>query len=580
MQRDLLQLARTFRIPAACCALALLLCEAVSRPFAGMWIDDDGSYVRIAQHLAATGHIVYNGWPTAMLGWQLYLGAAFIKLFGFSYTAVRMSTLIISLLTAFLLQRTLVRAGVHDRNATLGTLALVLSPIYLMLSVTFMTDITGLFAIVLCLYSCLRALQAGTTRASSAWLCFAAVSNAICGSSRQIAWLGVLVMVPSTLWLLRRQRRVWLAGALATLAGGLFVFGCMYWFQRQPYSLPEKILIHPFPLEHAALQLIRALLDVPFLVLPITAIFLPGLRRSGRLVCASVWGLAVVYTLPDLLLGRHTTWLEPTLGQFVNAHGFFDGLGIQGTMPVFLPRSVRVFFTLVSVGGSLGLLALLASPFTRSGGRAPASPGCAAVSAPTASWKQLGVLLGPFTAAYLVLLIPRAADELFDRYLLALLVVALLVMLRCYQERVQPRLPATAAVLVALMGIYAIAATHNMFAFYRARTLLASELTAAGVPLISVDNGWESNFDLQIQRAGYINDARIVLPANAFKPVPPPPAATCRAFLYERSPVVQPLYGISFDPRACYGPAPFAPVTYSRWLTSKPGTLYVIKYVK
>ena len=37
-------------------------------------------------------------------------------------------------------------------------------------------------------------------------------------------------------------------------------------------------------------------------------------------------------------------------------------------------------------------------------------------------------------------------------------------------------------------------------------------------------------------------------------------------------------YGVSFDPNACYGPAPFAPATYSRWLASKPGTLYVVKY--
>ncbi|HEY5214109.1 MAG TPA: hypothetical protein VIJ38_13925 [Acidobacteriaceae bacterium] len=35
-------------------------------------------------------------------------------------------------------------------------------------------------------------------------------------------------------------------------------------------------------------------------------------------------------------------------------------------------------------------------------------------------------------------------------------------------------------------------------------------------------------------------------------------------------------FRISFDPSACYGPAPFAPIHYSRWLASKPGTLYVV----
>ena len=65
-----------------------------------MGISDDGPYILMAQTLASTGRIVYNGWAAAMIGWQLYIGAAFIKLFGFSFTAVRMSTLLVSLAAA------------------------------------------------------------------------------------------------------------------------------------------------------------------------------------------------------------------------------------------------------------------------------------------------------------------------------------------------------------------------------------------------------------------------------------------------------------------------------------------------
>ena len=184
-----------------------------------MGLNDDAPYVVMAQTLANTGHIAYNGWATAMLGWQLYLGAAFIKLFGSSFTTVRMSTLLVATALAFFLQRTLARAGINERNAALGTLALVLSPIYLVHSVTFMSDIFGLFAIVICFYGCIRALQATTSRATVLWLCFAVATNGICGTARQITWLGILVMVPSTLWLLRAQRRVLVTGAAVTLAG-------------------------------------------------------------------------------------------------------------------------------------------------------------------------------------------------------------------------------------------------------------------------------------------------------------------------------------------------------------------------
>ncbi len=228
-----------------------------------MGVADDWPYILSAQTLANTGHVVYNGWATAMIGWQLYIGASFIKLFGFSFTAARMSTLLVSLALVFILQRAFVRAGITERNATLTTLALVLSPLYLMLSVTFMTDIFGLFAIVLCLYGCLRALQAITNRATIFWICFAVILNAICGTSRQIAWLGLLVMVPSTLWLLRTQRRILLAGAAANLIGILFILACMHWFSLQPYTIPEHIFVDSYSAAHTLAAIFYFFLDLP-----------------------------------------------------------------------------------------------------------------------------------------------------------------------------------------------------------------------------------------------------------------------------------------------------------------------------
>ncbi len=258
-----MQLSQRFRFPAIFCALAVLVCELISRPFANMGICDDGPYIRIAQALAATGHIVYNGWPTAMIIWQLYLGATFIKLFGFSFTAVRGSTLLVSLALTFFLQRTLVRAGINERNATIGTLALVLSPLYLLLSVTFMSDIHGLFAIVLCLYGCLRALQSASSRAAIGWLAFAVATDAIIGTTRQIAWLGVLVMVPSALWLLRGRRRVLLVGIIATLTGVFFILACMHWLKHQPYNLSETLQVSSVPIVSLVVTFFHFFLDFP-----------------------------------------------------------------------------------------------------------------------------------------------------------------------------------------------------------------------------------------------------------------------------------------------------------------------------
>jgi hypothetical protein len=533
-----------------------------------MGVSDDWPYILTAQKLAATGHVVYNGWAAPMLGWQLYLGAAFIKLFGFSLTTVRMSTLLVAVALAFILQRTLVRAGITEHNATIGTLALVLSPLYLLLSVTFMTDIQGLFAIVLCLYGCLRALQAATPRATIAWLCFAVLTNAICGTSRQIAWLGILVMVPSALWLLRAQRRVLLAGAAATLAGALFVLGCVHWLRQQPYSIPVPLLGSTFRVRQILWQLILTFLDAPFLLLPIVALFLPQVRKSRpRVIAALFLGYLLVAVHPHHT--GHIFLLEPTQGIWVNVYGLSTPL-LQGLPPIFLHTGVQVLLTIASFGGLLGLIALLLRP--------RGTPPPAVDSSAGVSWKQLGTLLAPFTIIYTLLLIPNPTPNgIQDRYLLGLVVVALPCLIRYYQERIQPRLPLASVLLVGIMAIYGIATTHNTFALDRARVAMAAELRAAGVPDTSVDNGWEYNLRVELQHSDFINESRIVVPAHVYVPAPPPTASTCPMTSLDLTPHIKPRYSVSFDPNACDGPAPFAPVNYSRWLASEPGTIYVVR---
>ena len=571
-----MQLIRRFRIPALFCAFAVLICELISRPFAEMGISDDVPYILMARTLATTGHVVYNGWAAPMLTWQLYLAATLIKLFGFSFTTVRMSTVLVAVALAFVLQRTLVLANITERNATIGTLALVLSPLYLVLSVTFMSDITGLFAIVICLYGCLRALQSSTSRAVVGWLCFAVLTNALCGTSRQIAWLGILVMVPSTLWLLRAQRRVLVAGAAAILTGVVFIFACLHWLKHQPYSVPEHIIPPSFPIAHTVSQLTALFLDVPFLLLPVFAIFLPCIRKRRPLLIAALcilfFGFLFLAIYPSHLRGYVSGLIEPTMrggGDWVSIHGIHEGHNLHGTPPIFLNWEVQALLTIASLGGLIGfILSLL---HTRK------SLHHAFVSTRT-SWKQLGTLLVPFTIAYTLLLIPRATSFIYDRYLLPLLIVALICLIRYYQEQVHLRLPLTEILLVAAMAIYGIAVTHNQFSLYRARVALAAELRANGIPDTSVDNGFEYNFGVELQHASHINLEAIAVPAGAYVPTPPLPPGTCPMFWHDETPHIHPLFGVAFDPNACYGLAPFAPTHYSRWLAASPGTLYVVRY--
>ncbi len=188
------------------------------------------------------------------------------------------------------------------------------------------------------------------------------------------------------------------------------------------------------------------------------------------------------------------------------------------------------------------------------------------------------MLLVPYALFYTLLLIPRATNLLFDRYMLALLALIVLCLVPYYQITINPRIPIAGTLLAGIMAVFGVILTHNTFAFYRARVALAAELRADGIPDTSVDNGWEHHFDVELQHSWHINVPTFVVPAHAYVPPPPPAPYTCQTFWYDYTPHIHACYGVSFDPNACNGPAPFAPVHYSRWLASTPGTLYVVRY--
>jgi hypothetical protein len=332
------------------------------------------------------------------------------------------------------------------------------------------------------------------------------------------------------------------------------------------------LLSSTFSIKLAAHQLGAFLLDVPFLLLPIVAMFLPEVRKCRPrtvLALASVLLAYILIALHHKGIGYGIVRLEPTTGDWVNEHGIYGGIYLHGSRPLFLNIPTQVLLTVVALGGVLGIAAVTARvgrpvPFER-----PAT---------STSWKQLSFLLLPFSLIYVVFLVVATGTTnfIFDRYALGLFAPLLIFLIRFYQELVQPRLPFACAILVVVFAVYGIVITHNTFAVQRARVALANELHAHGIPDTSIDNGWEYNLDVELQHANHINLPLIQNPANAYVPPAPLPAATCGMLWPERTPHIRPLYSISFDPKACYGLAPFAPVHYSRW-PYEPGTLYVIR---
>jgi hypothetical protein len=581
------------RLHALACSLALGGCVMASRPFAEMGIEDDWSYARTTEILAQTGHVVYNGWATAMLGWQLYWGALFVKLFGFSFCTLRWSILVLGMLTIFLFHRCLVRCGLSERNAALGTLTLALSPLSFALSFTFMTDMTGLLCIVVALYACLRALQSNSEASSIAWLAGATGAGLAGGTARQIAWLSALIMVPSAAWLLRHRRGVMAAGWVFFGASLIFVIGSLQWFNRQPFTIPEKLLAAPLTLTNASFLLVgftRLILGLPLFLLPLLIPFIalfPWESRRARMGCVS---LGIFFALVGLLqFHRHKlyVWLTPYTQNFVTSRGVIDVPIIVGLRPVVLHTGLRILLTLLTFAAALSFVVFLLRRYSPIRQGVPMwkrfMPRKDNGSGQRVSWRSLAILLGPFTLAYLLLLVPRAAVHgMNDRYLLPIIAICILVVTRVFQESVPthlaPRLCALSFLSVGLIAMYGVAAMHDLFALYRARIAAIDEPLRRGVPRWEIGGGFEFDDWTELEIAGHVNDSRIENPIDAYKaPAVVRGTQPCNNEKADLVPHVVPRYILSFDPDACAGRSQFAPVVYRNWLLSKPVTIYVLE---
>ncbi len=564
------------------CALVVAACVLLTRPFVQMGVIDDWSYIKTAQMFARTGSFVYNNWATAILGWQVPLGALGIKLFGFSFTAARAYMLPTTALGAWLFYRILANFGVNAFNATFGTLALFLSPLLMPLEFIVMTDIPGIVAVLLCIFLCQKAVLATTPSATIVWLCVAAATNLFAGTPRQIAWLGALVIVPCTAFLLRKRRGVLLSGFVLVAGSVVGILLILHWFNGHPNVVPEKLIQRKLSLHwfgHLATQLIRLFLALLFLLLPLTLAWLAAVGRRGRaawirLATVVVLAAAVFLTLPHIgTTDRPTTWLMPFANDVMDSIGMAPPpLAQMLGQPVILGMNLRVFLsTLIILAGYCCLDQLVSFLWARrkaglyAGALAPLPLDAPSHSAnplgPLDSWRSVLWMLGPFVAVYIVFLVPRGlAAMLFDRYLMELFAVALILLLRFYQQYFAPRLPAVSVVALAIFSLYSIAGVHDLFSLYRARVALGDEVMAAGVPRTAIQGGFEFDGWTQVMDGGNIlNDPHIGIRVEKMP-------TECSNWFTASTPSVNPRYFLMRSAVPCFDSAPFPEVGYTTWL--------------
>jgi hypothetical protein len=547
------------------CGLAVVAAIALINPISESPFNDDWSYSFSVKRLLETGHLTYNGWAAASMIAQAYWGLLWVKIFGFSYTVLRLSTLPLAAAAVSLCYLLGRRAGLLPRFAVFAALLLGLCPLYLPVAGSFMTDAPGLFFIFLSMYLLVRSIAAEKIGVAVAWLIGGLVVGLIGGTDRQIVWVVPLVIAPYAAWL-RRGNLVFVFVAVlgtALVLGGALL--SMWWFAHQPYSVPEIPIGRQ--LKSAVHKPAHFLLNVLAVLLTTLWMVLPAMWRLGRDWTSNRALIALLLLIgPVMVLAKTRPHfvMAPWMGNMITNQGVMGGAELRGVRPVSLPVPIRIAIAVVvfSVACILmaDLLRWLSRPLTalRSTLNFFACPDRADALLPAMTL---------FALAYFTLLLPRTVSDMaYDRYVLPLLPCALFPLLLAYQRRGDRGVPAVSWVLFGIYTLFAIAGAQDVMALGRTRAAAMDRLVAGGIPRTQVDSSFELNYETEIQTHGYINNRRMLNPPGKYnKNLGPTPS-------------VNALYRLEFNPGPDTKQTPFGSIPYTTFLYPFHRRVFIDKF--
>lgn len=193
--------------------LGWILTIALVNPRGDFPINDDWVYGLAVRKIFATGHFSFVSPASANLFSQAYWGALFCLPTGFSFMALRVSTLVIAGLGIISLYSAIREVGSSRAVAALASLTLMFNPMYLGLANSFMTDVPFTALIIISFYLYTAALR----RDSQVHLlsCFAIALAALGVRQYGLIFIGALCAG----YLVKKGLR-WLPILQATVAAG------------------------------------------------------------------------------------------------------------------------------------------------------------------------------------------------------------------------------------------------------------------------------------------------------------------------------------------------------------------------
>jgi hypothetical protein len=457
-------------------------------------LNDDWSYAWAARTLCHEGHLRLLPWTGASVLAQIAYGAGVCRLFGFSFTVLRASTLVLATVGVLAWHALLRRIGVRGAMLAVATVVLALDPLYVNLAFTFMTDVPFTVVTVLAGWWYLRGIQERRQRS----LVVAAVLAAIALLIRQhgvflVAAAGLAIAV----WDDRPPSRRLAAVLAATLVPCMAFLGYHLWLFALHGAPPGYTNKLGEARQIGALMLVncafRGTQYLGLLAAPLApALLRDALARRPRQLAAWTVALGLLALALWVREGALLFHLPNVLYDFgVGPVSLRDTQVLGMPAPTQLGLALRLPLTIVATlsAAALCTAASAAVGALRAGSDASHAWSSGADRAPWSTNAETSARAFLLLAAGLLFVGTLLQSRYyFDRYLLPVLPFAVAAVLAVVRVRAPTR---AGAVLAAALAWLALAGTHDYLAWNRARFAGLADLERAGVAPTEIDGGFE-----------------------------------------------------------------------------------------
>lgn len=294
---------------------------------------DDFAYVQSVKHLVVDGYFKISEWSAVTLIFQIFWGAFFSKLFGFSFINLQISTIIIlyfGLIAFYFILREL---NLDRWNSVFFTLALFSFPFIPLLAVSFMSDIPYLTLFIVSLYFYLK----GLNRKSYLYLFWGSFFASLSFLTRQT---GIVLPIAACLTIAFRKRTVFKNVISSVLLPLIVLIGYFTWLKVTNHQTYAQIYAFRHILWPSLSNAPTLIFRVGFYTLIIAAIYWPlsFIWLSRKNIKAVIkpkilfYSLVIVICLISVgvilrnIVTYSTTIVSPTQNAFAGNYSYFLSL--------------------------------------------------------------------------------------------------------------------------------------------------------------------------------------------------------------------------------------------------------------